>query len=420
MSVKEQLKQTEIKIKSKTAELDALDTEIRELVDSADGEIAEKNIDRAKKKREHYSNLKAEIRNLESTRDLYKSVVTGNRVASDKSELNNSENRELRDVINQYLHSRGANRDSVPFEKTDKGNFVVLTRDDTSSPNPGKLTSPDAKPITPEDISYTPVRELQTIVDLGNYVLNKKVTAAAGRYPIVKNVTDRMHTVPELEKNKDMGKPDFTEVQWSVDTYREALEVSQEEIDDSAIDLMSLITENANQLKVNTRNYAISEKLKTFKSETVTSLDDLKRINNTALDPAYNRALIVSQSFYNWLDITKDRNGRYMLQDSIITPSGKTVLGMPIVVVSDTLLGSAGECKAFLGDVKRAIFYANRVDLMARWVDDPTYGQYLQAGMRFGVSVADKNAGYFLTVNQSSSPINARSDESGAKGKASK
>lgn len=420
MGVKEQLKQTEIEIKNKTAELDTLDSEIRELVNSADGDVAEKNIAKAKEKRDSFAELKEEIRNLKSTRDLYKSVINGNRVPSDKSKNNNSENRELRDVINQYLHSRGTARDGVPFEKTDKGNFVVLTRDDTSSPNPGKLTSPDAKPINPEDISYTPVRELQTVVDLGNYVLNKKVMSASGRYPIVKNVTDRMHTVPELEKNKDMGKPNFTQVEWAVDTYRESLEVSQEEIDDSAIDLMGLITENANQLKVNTRNYAISEKLKTFTAETVTSLDDLKRINNVALDPAYNRALIVSQSFYNWLDITKDRNGRYMLQDSIITPSGKTVLGMPIVVVSDTLLGAAGECKAFLGDVKRAVFYANRVDLMARWVDDPTYGQYLQAGMRFGVSVADKNAGYFLTVNQSASPINTQSDDGGTKGKASK
>lgn len=97
------------------------------------------------------------------------------------------------------------------------------------------------------------------------------------------------------------------------------------------------------------------------------------------------------------MDTVKDGNGRYLLQDSILTPSGKSVLGMPIAVVSDDTLGAAGEAHAFLGDIKRAILFANRADFMVRWVDDQIYGQFLQAGMRFGVSVADEKAGYFLT-----------------------
>ena len=123
----------------------------------------------------------------------------------------------------------------------------------------------------------------------------------------------------------------------------------------------------------------------------------MKHINNVDLDPAYSRVIIASQSFYNFLDTVKDGNGRYLLQDSILTPSGKSVLGMPIAVVSDDTLGEAGEAHAFLGDIKRAILFANRADFMVRWVDDQIHGQYLQAGMRFGVSAADKKAGYFLT-----------------------
>jgi HK97 family phage major capsid protein len=72
-----------------------------------------------------------------------------------------------------------------------------------------------------------------------------------------------------------------------------------------------------------------------------------------------------------------------------------------VVVVSDETLGAAGEAHAFLGDIKRAVLFANRADFMIRWVDDNIYGQYLQAGMRFGVAKADEKAGYFLTYSKS-------------------
>lgn len=401
MNVKEQLKQTEEEIKEKRKKLTSIGSEVRELVKKAEGDGAEEKLSQAKEKRTAYNALEAEIRNLESTRDLYQSVIDGDSTKTDEKRDNDPKKMEVREAVNSYLHSRGAFIDGVPFEKAGNGNYVVIQRDGVDASTDG-VKSPDVKPIIPYDISYNPTRELQTTVDLSKYVLNKPVSTASGEYPVLKNVTDRMHTVAELEKSPAMAKPNFAKVEWRVDTYREALPVAQEDIDDSAIDLMGVLTENALQLKTNTSNYAIASALKSFTPKTITSLDDLKKINNVSLDPAYGRALLVSQSFYNWLDTTKDGNGRYMLQDSILTPSGKIALGMPIVVVSDNVFGAEGEAKAFLGDLKRAVFYAKRVDLMVRWVEDVTYGQYLQAAMRFGVAVADAKAGYFLTVDEGS------------------
>lgn len=97
------------------------------------------------------------------------------------------------------------------------------------------------------------------------------------------------------------------------------------------------------------------------------------------------------------MDTVKDGNGRYLLTDSILTPSGQSVLGMPIVVVSDDTLGAAGEAHAFLGDIQRAILFEYRADYLVRWTDDQILGTYLTAGMRFGVSVADEKAGYYCT-----------------------
>lgn len=401
MNVKEQLKRIKKEISEKREKLTAMSAEVRDLVKTAEGDGAEEKLAEAKEKRKAYSDLEAEIRNLESTRDLYKSVIDGNSKKVETKRDNEPQSRETREAINAYLHSRGAVRDNVPFEKTEDGSFVVLKRDGVD-PSTDGIKAQDVKPIIPYDISYTPVREIQTVVDLSQYVQNKPVKTASGEYPVLKNVADRMHTVAELEKSPKMSKPNFAKVEWRVDTYREAIPVAQEDIDDSAVDLMGILTENANQLKVNTSNYAIASALKGFTAKTIANIDDLKRINNVSLDPAYSRSLLVSQSFYNWLDTLKDGNGRYLLQDSILTPSGKIVLGMPIVVVSDTTFGADGDAKAFIGDLKRAVFYAKRADLMVRWVEDVIYGQYLQAAMRFGVAVADAKAGYFLTVDEGS------------------
>ena len=68
-----------------------------------------------------------------------------------------------------------------------------------------------------------------------------------------------------------------------------------------------------------------------------------------------------------------------------------------MIVVEDTALGLAGEAHAWIGDLKRAVVMADRLDIQVRWVDNDIYGQYLQAVTRFCAVKADENAGYFLT-----------------------
>ena len=115
------------------------------------------------------------------------------------------------------------------------------------------------------------------------------------------------------------------------------------------------------------------------------------------LDPAYSVSFVVSQSFYQALDTLKDKNGRYLLQDSIVSASGKVFLGHPVFVVADEVFGNAGEAHAFVGDINRAVLFVDRKELGLRWADSEIYGQYLQAVVRFDVKKADKKAGYFVT-----------------------
>lgn len=302
------------------------------------------------------------------------------------------------EVKDPHHRGGGSSKDKLEIQKR-AINAYIHTRDASNAAEVG-LKSQDAEVTIPKDIKYVPTEEVKTVVDLSKYVTKFSVTTAAGTYPIVKKATGKLHTVEELAQNPELAKPEFENVDWKVATYRGAIPLSKEAIDDSAADLIGIVQNNANEQKINTTNDAISTVLKTFTAKSVsgTDVDAIKHILNVDLDPAYQRTIVASQSFYQYLDTLKDKNGRYMLNDPITTTSPAMLLGVPVIVVNDELLGKSGEAHAFIGDLKRAVLYPDRADLSIRWVDNDVYGTYLSAFFRFGVFQADKNAGYFVTA----------------------
>lgn len=271
----------------------------------------------------------------------------------------------------QYMKSKGAKRDNVK--------------------------SDDAGVTIPHDIKYIPEKEVNTVQDLSQLVQKEKVSGPSGEYPILKRANAKFSTVAELEANPELAKPEFKSIEWKVQTYRGSIPISQEALDDSLANLTAIVSENINEQKINTLNERIGTVLKSFNPTTVSNVDDLKSIINVKLDPGYDRQIICTQSFYQKLDTLKDGNGRYLLQDSIINTAGNTVLGMNITVVRDDLLGVNGDAKAFIGDIKRGVFFADRTDVSVQWIENQIYGKYLMGAFRFDVKQADENAGFFVT-----------------------
>lgn len=275
------------------------------------------------------------------------------------------------------------------------------------------VTSTEAGVLIPEEIIYDPTAEVNSVVDLSTLVTKTPVTTPKGTYPILKRATDRFSSVAELAENPALAEPNFTQVDWSVATYRGAIPLSEEAIADSQVDLTALVGQSIKEKSVNTYNAMIAPVLQSFKAKATTTdtlVDSLKHILNVDLDPAYSRALVVTQSLFNTLDTLKDKNGRYLLHDasdSITDGTAKgTVLGVPVYVVGDTLLGSlAGDQKAFVGDLKRGVLFTDRQQVTLAWIDDKIWGQYLGAAFRFGVKQADSNAGYFVTNTDAASGL---------------
>ncbi|HEN7217875.1 TPA: phage major capsid protein [Streptococcus agalactiae] len=311
------------------------------------------------------------------------------------------EEKTYRESVNDFIRSKGKIvNDSLRFEGKDE---VLMPINETTPVEPKKdgVKKTDVKPVSSEEILYTPAREVKTVVDLKQFTSIHQAKKASGKWPVLQRATEKMVSVEELEKNPKLGKPQFTNVAWEIKTYRGAIPLSQESIDDADVDLVGIVAETIGQMKVNTTNDAIATVLKEFEAKTVKNLDEIKKLLNVELDPAYNVSFIVSQSFYQTMDTLKDKNGRYLLQDSITSVSGKVFLGKPVFVLADEVLGKD---TAFVGDFKRGVLFADRKDLGLRWADNEIYGQYLQAVLRFGVSKVDDKAGYYVTFKPEQLP----------------
>ncbi len=386
------------KIKELKATINSLSAEIADKTAQVKNALEADDLETARTVKNEIDTAKNELNTAKADLELFETTKVKGGAENKKGHEVPTDEMEYRDKVNAFLHSKGTVvNEGLRFE----GQNEVLISMNEITPTTDGVKKTDTTKITREELVTTPIREIKTTVDLKPFTTIYPAKKASGKYPILKKATSKMVSVAELEKNPALAKPEFDEVDWAITTYRGAIPVSQESVDDADVDLLSIVAETVAQIKVNTTNAAIAEVLKSFTAKTVASVDDIKKILNVDLDPAYDVAFVVSQSFYQILDTLKDGNGRYLLQDSITAVTGKVLLGKPVFVFADEVLGEAGEAKAFVGDFKRGVLFADRKDLGLRWTDNEIYGQFLQAVLRFGVKKIDAKAGYFVTFTTS-------------------
>lgn len=278
---------------------------------------------------------------------------------------------ELRSGINGYVRSKGAKRDG--FTSVEGGALI-----------PEELLTPQE---TPEDI-----------VDLRNYVKVVPVNSRSGKYPVISKSGSKMVTVEELKANPELQNPTIVEIDYSIDTRRGYIPLSQEVIDDADYDVTGLIADEIEDQSRNTSNIDIAAVLKTATPKAVQGLDGLKTLVNKDIKKVYDVKFIVSASLYNVLDQLKDKNGRYLLQESITTASGKVLLGKELVVLDDDMIGTnEGDLVGFVGDAKAHTAYFDRNKASVQWIDNNLYGKLLAGMVRYDVEKTDTEAGFYIT-----------------------
>lgn len=389
------------KIKELKASINSLSATIVDKTAQVKNALEADDLEKARTIKNEIDTAKEELKTAKADLELFEATKVSGGAENKIGREIETDDMTYRDKVNAFLHSKGTVvNEGLRFDGKDE---VLISMNEVTpiAPTTDGVKKTDTTKITSEELVTTPIREIKTTVDLKPFTTIYPAKKASGKYPILKKATSKMVSVAELEKNPKLAKPEFEQVDWTVETYRGAIPVSQESVDDADVDLISIVAETVSQIKVNTTNAAIADVLKSFTAKTVANVDDIKKILNVDLDPAYDVAFVVSQSFYQILDTLKDKNGRYLLQDSITAVTGKVLLGKPVFVLSDEILGASGEAKAFVGDFKRGILFADRKDLGLRWADNEIYGQYLQAVLRFGVKKVDAKAGYFVTFTPS-------------------
>lgn len=278
---------------------------------------------------------------------------------------------EARSAINAFVKSKGQVREGG-FKEADAGILI-----------PVEILAPQEKP--------------EDIVDLRNYVKVVGVNSSSGKYPVIAKSGSKMSTVEELEQNPELSKPKISNIDYSIATRRGYIPISQEAIDDADYDVTGLIRDEINDQSRNTRNTDIATVLKSATAKSVTGLDGLKDLVNKEIKKVYPVKFIISASLYAELDKLKDKNGRYLLQDSITSASGKMLFGKEVIVLDDEMIAGAGELKGFVGDPKSFCAFFDRKQTSVEWVDNQIYGKLLAGIVRYDVKKTDTNAGFYIT-----------------------
>lgn len=369
---------------SKVVELEEAITELKdrsateaEKLDRAETEeevsTVEKSLEDIQKELEEKQAEKAKLE--EEIEELQKQVDEQNRKAPTylDGEQRGGKKLEQRDAIAKFIRT-GQTRDIVGLKTTDSGSAALI---------PTEVLKPHFldKPRNP-------------LLDL---VQRVQVNSGSGKYPVIKKTDGKMVSTDELKANPELGKPSISEIDYSIKTYRGYIPVSQEMIDDADYDIMSIVEDEVFNQGENTELSLIAAVLKTATPADAAGFDGIKDIYNKKLKSIYKASIVVTQSMFAALDKVKDKDGRYMLQTDVASPTGYSFGGKTIYPVDDTVFGAEGDMKFFIGDISEFVKLFDRSQVSVKWVNNDIYGQLLGLFIRLDVKKVDEAAGFFGT-----------------------
>ncbi|MCG0622289.1 phage major capsid protein [Lactiplantibacillus plantarum] len=236
---------------------------------------------------------------------------------------------------------------------------------------------------------------------LSDYATVKQVSVGQGSYPIAGN--DPSKVLATKAENAQIGDvdPEVTGVEFKTQTRAGRVYLSQELVDDNAINFSVEIQAQMAKLVDNTDNAQIVSKLKSLTPVVVKDVDGIKQAKNTKLDPSLQPVVVVNQSAFNWLDTQKDSEGRYLMSEDIQAPTGRSLFGLPVVELSDAVLPNvaAGQFSMFIGDLAETIAVFRRNQVTTKWQQFDSYSQGLAIMLRNDYEFIDKTATVALTID---------------------
>ncbi|OEH53074.1 major capsid protein [Oceanobacillus sp. E9] len=235
-----------------------------------------------------------------------------------------------------------------------------------------KESGEDGGYIIPEDIS-TQINELaQTTDDLRQYVTVEPVTTNKGSRTLERRA-DHTPLAPLSEYGdpnamQEIASPKFDRLSYVIDDYAGFLPVANTVLADTDQALKAYLAKWIAKKSRATGNHLILEQLNTLEKVDLKDYRGIKTTLNVTLDPAFAEGalIITNQDGFNYLDQLEDKNGRPLLQPDPTQATRKLLFGThPIVKLSNkTIATQAGMAPFIIGDLKEAIVYWNRQQML--------------------------------------------------------
>lgn len=285
-------------------------------------------------------------------------------------------------------------------------------------------SDPDGGLTVPKDIS-TKIKELRRSFDALEMLVNvEKVTTETGSRVIEKEADSTpFDNVDEAAEFGEISTPQFEKIDYKVKKKGGILKVTRELLQDTAENIMSYLNNWIAKKSKATRNALILKAVRENAAQhTVESIDGLKDIFNTVIDPAIavSSCIVTNQDGYNWLDKLKDKDGRYIIQPNPLNKTEGLLFGKyAIKVVSNKTLKSNYPATGgygipiICGDLKEFVTIFDReqlaIDINDRageyWKRDETA---MKVRERLDIQVVDKAAAVVAVV-----PVKADTDSNG-------
>lgn len=278
-------------------------------------------------------------------------------------------------------------------------NFEAFLKGETRALTDGFKETPDGQAVIPSEV-LSMQKQPNDPSQLEGYVNKVQVSAPAGKLPILQKATAVLATAQELAENPEIANATINKVTYDLATYRGSLPISKEMISDYP-DITAVLSDYVQEVRKQTAQKAIGAVLQTATAESVSDLDGIKALSNKLIPYGDDVKFVVTASMFNVIDTMKDAEGRYLLHDDITTATGKTLFGHELIVVPDTILGSEGDTKFFVGSLKGFVLEAYKDDVSVNWTENQYFENVLGVYVRMNIVKADEKAGYFGTFTAS-------------------
>ena len=315
--------------------------------------------------------------NVTVNKRSYEAFINKNKKSKENKNMTktliDNNNTEIR-AYESYIRSKGEERDGV--------------------------TTVNAAAVVPSEVIGEVFDLKRSNYNLAQYATVKTVSNGQGQYPVATNQQAVLATKEELAEIADVDADMFTQVDYKVETRAGKIALSNEVVEDSEVPIVQEVKDQLAKLVENTDNKHIVDLLKTFTKKAIATLDELKQIHNVVLDPALDKMIILNQSGFNYLDTLKDSDGRYILQPDVTAPSGKSLFGMPVVLIADALFTNpkAGTFPMIMGDIAQSVFVARRNQVTTQWEKFDYYSQGLAVIVRNDYKKIDENASVYIEL----------------------